>query len=155
MPLEHCDQNGVLPYLWPNPLSEHPTKEGQAFSTPFWSTKQARLNNRRQCYDLSVDAEEGSTEQENHYCAHPNFNIIGVRIRVPTQCDLGGSTIPGMRKGHMKLYGPECGLSSGPASRAFGSRGLGVSTFPWGRMTDTRERRSRHLSFYDSEVEGG
>ncbi|PKI71820.1 hypothetical protein CRG98_007759 [Punica granatum] len=33
---------------------------------------------------------------------------------------------------------------------AFGSRGLGVSTFPWGRMTDTRERMSRHLSFYDS-----
>ncbi|PKI73183.1 hypothetical protein CRG98_006429 [Punica granatum] len=47
------------------------------------------------------------------------------------------------------LYGPECGLSSGPALRAFGSRGLGVSTFPWGRVTDTRERRSRHLSFYD------
>ncbi|PKI46709.1 hypothetical protein CRG98_032899 [Punica granatum] len=32
---------------------------------------------------------------------------------------------------------------------AFGSRGLGVSTFPWGRVTDTLERRSRHLSFYD------
>ncbi|PKI78405.1 hypothetical protein CRG98_001226 [Punica granatum] len=53
------------------------------------------------------------------------------------------------------LYGPECGLSSGPALRAFGSRGLGVSTFPWGRVTDTRERRSRHLSFYDPKVEGG
>ncbi|PKI57891.1 hypothetical protein CRG98_021730 [Punica granatum] len=46
-------------------------------------------------------------------------------------------------------------LSSGPALRAFGSRGLGVSTFPWGRVTDTRERRSRHLSFYDPKVEGG
>ncbi|PKI70960.1 hypothetical protein CRG98_008693 [Punica granatum] len=30
-----------------------------------------------------------------------------------------------------------------------------VSTFPWGRVTDTRERRSRHLSFYDPKVEGG
>ncbi|PKI77708.1 hypothetical protein CRG98_001892 [Punica granatum] len=57
--------------------------------------------------------------------------------------------------GVAKLYGPECGLSSGPALRAFGSRGLGVSTFPCGRMTDTRERRSRHLSFYDPKVEGG
>ncbi|PKI64182.1 hypothetical protein CRG98_015428 [Punica granatum] len=37
---------------------------------------------------------------------------------------------------------------------AFGSCGLGVSTFPWGRVTDTRERRSRHLSFYDPKVEG-
>ncbi|PKI70939.1 hypothetical protein CRG98_008672 [Punica granatum] len=60
------------------------------------------------------------------------------------------------RLGHSLLvYGPECGLSSGPALRAFGSRGLGVSTFPWGRVTDTRERRSRHLSFYDPKVEGG
>ncbi|PKI61756.1 hypothetical protein CRG98_017868 [Punica granatum] len=57
--------------------------------------------------------------------------------------------------GVAKLYGPECGLSSGPALRAFGSRGLEVSTFPWGRVTDTRERRSRHLSFYDPKVEGG
>ncbi|PKI47291.1 hypothetical protein CRG98_032315 [Punica granatum] len=47
------------------------------------------------------------------------------------------------------VYGPECGRSSGPALRAFGSRGSGVSTFPWGRVTDTLERRSRHLSFYD------
>ncbi|PKI75913.1 hypothetical protein CRG98_003696 [Punica granatum] len=53
------------------------------------------------------------------------------------------------------LYGPECGLSPGPASHAFGSRGLGVSTSPWGRVTNTRERRSRHLSFYDPKVEGG
>ncbi|PKI59751.1 hypothetical protein CRG98_019854 [Punica granatum] len=37
----------------------------------------------------------------------------------------------------------------GACMRAFGSRGLGVSTFPWGRVPDTRERRSRHLSFYD------
>ncbi|PKI61609.1 hypothetical protein CRG98_017984 [Punica granatum] len=43
----------------------------------------------------------------------------------------------------------------GAYMRAFGLRGLGVSTFPWGRVTDTRERRSRHLSFYDSKVEGG
>ncbi|PKI64045.1 hypothetical protein CRG98_015577 [Punica granatum] len=43
----------------------------------------------------------------------------------------------------------------GAHMRAFGSRGLGVSTFPWGRVTDTRERRSRHLSFYDPKVEGG
>ncbi|OWM66956.1 hypothetical protein CDL15_Pgr022312 [Punica granatum] len=35
----------------------------------------------------------------------------------------------------------------GARMRAFGSRGLGVSTFPWGRVTDTRERMSRHLSF--------
>ncbi|PKI61606.1 hypothetical protein CRG98_017981 [Punica granatum] len=35
---------------------------------------------------------------------------------------------------------------------AFGSLGLGVSTFPWGRVTDTRERRSRHLSFYDPKA---
>ncbi|PKI60627.1 hypothetical protein CRG98_018977 [Punica granatum] len=54
-----------------------------------------------------------------------------------------------------RVYGPECGLSSGPALRAFGSRGLGVSTFSWGRVTDTRERRSRYLSFYDPKVEGG
>ncbi|PKI60299.1 hypothetical protein CRG98_019310 [Punica granatum] len=53
------------------------------------------------------------------------------------------------------LYGPECGLSSGPALRAFGSIGLGVSTFPRGCVTDTRERRSRHLSLYDPKVEGG
>ncbi|PKI40705.1 hypothetical protein CRG98_038905 [Punica granatum] len=33
-----------------------------------------------------------------------------------------------------RLYGPECGLSSGPA--------LGVSTFPWGRVMDTREKES-------------
>ncbi|PKI48810.1 hypothetical protein CRG98_030798 [Punica granatum] len=58
--------------------------------------------------------------------------------------------------GVAKLYGPECGLSSGPALRAFGSRGLvGTSTFPWGCASDTRERRSRHLSFYDPTVEGG
>ncbi|PKI58409.1 hypothetical protein CRG98_021167 [Punica granatum] len=31
-------------------------------------------------------------------------------------------------------YGPECGLSTGPALRAFGSRGLGASTSP--RMRD-------------------
>ncbi|PKI75097.1 hypothetical protein CRG98_004571 [Punica granatum] len=37
----------------------------------------------------------------------------------------------------------------------FGSRGLGVSTFPWGRVTDTRERRSRHLSFYDPKYISG
>ncbi|PKI48974.1 hypothetical protein CRG98_030641, partial [Punica granatum] len=43
----------------------------------------------------------------------------------------------------------------GARMRAFGSRVLGVSTFSWGRVTDTRERRSRHLSFYDSKVEGG
>ncbi|PKI49839.1 hypothetical protein CRG98_029769 [Punica granatum] len=43
----------------------------------------------------------------------------------------------------------------GARMRAFGSLGLGVSTFPWGRLTDTRERRSRHLSFYDPKVEGG
>ncbi|PKI75887.1 hypothetical protein CRG98_003721 [Punica granatum] len=43
----------------------------------------------------------------------------------------------------------------GAHMRAFGSRGLGVSTFPWGRVTDTRERRSRHLSFYNPKVEGG
>ncbi|PKI37504.1 hypothetical protein CRG98_042102 [Punica granatum] len=53
------------------------------------------------------------------------------------------------------MYGPECGLSSRPASRAFGSRGLGVSTFLWERVTDTREKRSCHLSFYDPKVEGG
>ncbi|PKI72872.1 hypothetical protein CRG98_006740 [Punica granatum] len=41
-----------------------------------------------------------------------------------------------------KLYGPECKLLSGPASRDFGSRGLGVSTFPWGRVTDTRKKES-------------
>ncbi|PKI41142.1 hypothetical protein CRG98_038467, partial [Punica granatum] len=43
----------------------------------------------------------------------------------------------------------------GARMRAFGLRGLGVSTFPWGRVTDTRERRSRHLSFYHPKVEGG
>ncbi|PKI70867.1 hypothetical protein CRG98_008758 [Punica granatum] len=37
----------------------------------------------------------------------------------------------------------------GARMRSFGSRGLGVSTFPWGCVTDTRERRSRHLSFYN------
>ncbi|PKI48884.1 hypothetical protein CRG98_030732 [Punica granatum] len=57
--------------------------------------------------------------------------------------------------GVAKLYGLECGLSSRSALRAFGSRGLRVSTFPWGRVTDTRERRSRHLSFYDPNVERG
>ncbi|PKI53626.1 hypothetical protein CRG98_025994 [Punica granatum] len=41
-----------------------------------------------------------------------------------------------------ELYGPECGLSSGPASRAFGSRCLGASTFPWERVTDTRVKES-------------
>ncbi|PKI63918.1 hypothetical protein CRG98_015699 [Punica granatum] len=56
--------------------------------------------------------------------------------------------------GVAKLYRPECGLSSGPALCAFRSCGLGVSTFPWGRMTDTRERRSRHLSFYDPKSRG-
>ncbi|PKI77675.1 hypothetical protein CRG98_001905 [Punica granatum] len=58
-------------------------------------------------------------------------------------------------KVNAQLYGPECGLSSRPALRAFGSRGLRVSTFPWGCVTGTRERRSRHLSFYDPKVEGG
>ncbi|PKI64634.1 hypothetical protein CRG98_014972 [Punica granatum] len=42
------------------------------------------------------------------------------------------------------VYGPECGLSSGSALRTFGSRGLGVSTFLWGRVTDTHEKE---LSF--------
>ncbi|PKI64945.1 hypothetical protein CRG98_014659 [Punica granatum] len=40
----------------------------------------------------------------------------------------------------------------GARMRAFGSCGLGVSTFPWGRVMDTLERRSRHLSFYDLKV---
>ncbi|PKI49902.1 hypothetical protein CRG98_029686 [Punica granatum] len=57
--------------------------------------------------------------------------------------------------GVAKLYGPECGLSSGLALRAFGSRGLGVYTFPWERVTDARERWSRHLPFYDQKVESG
>ncbi|PKI59048.1 hypothetical protein CRG98_020556 [Punica granatum] len=43
----------------------------------------------------------------------------------------------------------------GARMRAFGSRGLGLSAFPWGRVMDTRERRSRHLSFDDPKVEGG
>ncbi|PKI51882.1 hypothetical protein CRG98_027715 [Punica granatum] len=43
----------------------------------------------------------------------------------------------------------------GARMHAFGSRGLGVSTFPWGHVTDTRERMSHHLSFYDPKVEGG
>ncbi|PKI48297.1 hypothetical protein CRG98_031306 [Punica granatum] len=43
----------------------------------------------------------------------------------------------------------------GARMRAFGSRNLGVSTFPWEHVTDTRERRSHHLSFYDPNVEGG
>ncbi|PKI52635.1 hypothetical protein CRG98_026975 [Punica granatum] len=52
------------------------------------------------------------------------------------------------------LYGPESLISSRPATRMQGTncRGLGVSTFPWGRMTDMR--RSRHLPFYDPKVEG-
>ncbi|PKI71092.1 hypothetical protein CRG98_008516 [Punica granatum] len=66
-----------------------------------------------------------------------------------SEMDLGGTQ-------RSLLYGPECGLSSGPALRAFGSRGLvGTSTFPRGRASDTREGRSRHLSFYDPKVEGG
>ncbi|PKI47566.1 hypothetical protein CRG98_032041 [Punica granatum] len=51
----------------------------------------------------------------------------------PTKC------VP---SGVAKLYGPECGLSSWPASRAFRLRGLRVSTFPWGHVTDTREKES-------------
>ncbi|PKI40341.1 hypothetical protein CRG98_039270 [Punica granatum] len=43
----------------------------------------------------------------------------------------------------------------GPHTRDLTPCGLGVFTFPWGRVTDTRERRGRHLSFYDPEVEGG
>ncbi|PKI69150.1 hypothetical protein CRG98_010465 [Punica granatum] len=68
---------------------------------------------------------------------------------------LGHTPILNTRIHGAAVYGPECGLSSGHALRAFGSRSLGVSTFPWGRVTDTRERRSRHLSFYDQKVEGG
>ncbi|PKI66315.1 hypothetical protein CRG98_013277 [Punica granatum] len=43
----------------------------------------------------------------------------------------------------------------GARMRAFGSRVLGMSIFPWGCVTDTRERWSCHLSFYDPKVEGG
>ncbi|PKI67607.1 hypothetical protein CRG98_011987 [Punica granatum] len=60
--------------------------------------------------------------------------------------------VPG---GVAKLYGLECGLSSRPALLSFRSRGLGVSTFLWGRVTDTREKKSRHSSFYDPKVESG
>ncbi|PKI58240.1 hypothetical protein CRG98_021322 [Punica granatum] len=44
---------------------------------------------------------------------------------------------------------PNVDSHRGPRARDLKSRGLGVSTFPWGRVTETRERRSRHLSFYD------
>ncbi|PKI67601.1 hypothetical protein CRG98_012024 [Punica granatum] len=37
---------------------------------------------------------------------------------------------------------PECGLSSGPACARPETRGLGVSTFPWGRVMDTLEKES-------------
>ncbi|PKI70489.1 hypothetical protein CRG98_009123 [Punica granatum] len=91
---------------------------------------------------------------ESPSCAHPNFNLVGARMREAYATRFGSFHLPGGVR-RTRLYGPECGLSSGPALRAFGSRGLGVSTFPWGRVTDTRERRSRHLSFYDPKVEGG
>ncbi|PKI40898.1 hypothetical protein CRG98_038696 [Punica granatum] len=55
----------------------------------------------------------------------------------------GSSVLLGdMGTGNRSLYRPKCGLSSGHASRAFGSLGLGVSTFPWGCVTDTRENES-------------
>ncbi|PKI57877.1 hypothetical protein CRG98_021716 [Punica granatum] len=57
--------------------------------------------------------------------------------------------------GVAKLYGPECGLSSGPACALLDRAAWGRSTFPWGRVTDTHERMSRHLSFYDPKVKGG
>ncbi|PKI49410.1 hypothetical protein CRG98_030195 [Punica granatum] len=87
-------------------------------------------------------------------------NGVGALAPATARCEVG---LVGLLRGRSRrmivhvvgLYGPECGLSSGPALRAFGSRGLGVSTFPWGRVTDTREGRSRHLSFYDPKVEGG
>ncbi|PKI51082.1 hypothetical protein CRG98_028511 [Punica granatum] len=38
---------------------------------------------------------------------------------------------------YQRVYGPECGFLSRPTLR-----GLGVSTFPWGHVTDTREKES-------------
>ncbi|PKI46432.1 hypothetical protein CRG98_033176 [Punica granatum] len=50
---------------------------------------------------------------------------------------------------------PNVDSRRGPHARFWIAR-LGIcSTFPWGRVTNTRERRSRHLSFYDPKVEGG
>ncbi|PKI60160.1 hypothetical protein CRG98_019448 [Punica granatum] len=50
---------------------------------------------------------------------------------------------------------PNVDSRRGPHARFWITR-LGIcSTFPWGRVTDTRERMSRHLSFYDPKVEGG
>ncbi|PKI59079.1 hypothetical protein CRG98_020534 [Punica granatum] len=44
----------------------------------------------------------------------------------------------------------------GPHARDLKSCDLmDCSTFPKGCVAGTRERMSRHLSFYDSEVEGG
>ncbi|PKI52593.1 hypothetical protein CRG98_027021 [Punica granatum] len=65
-------------------------------------------------------------------------HMFGVPV-LKVMVDNGATTCEGIV---YTLYGPECGLSSGPASLAFGSRGLGSSTFPWGRVTDTREKES-------------
>ncbi|PKI57874.1 hypothetical protein CRG98_021713 [Punica granatum] len=45
-------------------------------------------------------------------------------------------------------------LSSGLACVLLDRAAWGRSTFPWGCVTDTRERMSLHLSFYDPKVEG-
>ncbi|PKI52155.1 hypothetical protein CRG98_027451 [Punica granatum] len=59
--------------------------------------------------------------------------------------------LEGFPSGVAKLYEPEFNLV-GARMRAR-SHGLGVSTFPWGRVTDTREKKSP-LPIYDPKIEG-
>ncbi|PKI60926.1 hypothetical protein CRG98_018672 [Punica granatum] len=49
---------------------------------------------------------------------------------------------------------PNVDSRRGPHARFWIAR-LGSVHLPVGNVTDTRERRSRHLSFYDPKVEGG
>ncbi|PKI72128.1 hypothetical protein CRG98_007515 [Punica granatum] len=98
-----------------------------------------------------------------HGLSHKGFNITTAFYRL--EDDLGNCPVYEIR-GMRKQEGPEdekeepvagvalIGISE-PALRAFGSHGLGVSTFLWECVTDTCERRNLHLSFYDPKVEGG
>ncbi|PKI71846.1 hypothetical protein CRG98_007785 [Punica granatum] len=66
----------------------------------------------------------------------PKLRDLKARMRAPTRV-------------HIRDVRTRMWTLVGARMLAFGSLGLGVSTFPWGRVTDTRARRSRHLSFYD------
>ncbi|OWM63471.1 hypothetical protein CDL15_Pgr010119 [Punica granatum] len=68
------------------------------------------------------------------------------RLRVPRDRESESVVVPAF-VGNQSLSHPNF-ISSGHACARLSKRGLGVSTFPWGCATDTREKESP-LTVYD------